>query len=220
MKIISFINSKGGVGKTTLAINLAAYLYNRIGVNTGERILLVDADPQGSVRDWLDASVKSHKFDVIAADRKGTLLSLPEVIKASNYAYTIIDTPGKLGDITAVAITISDLCLIPICPSPYDLWATFDVVDLLTTRHQITEGKPEAAYVINRAIPTTKISKEVAEYISTCAFPIVGEPIVQRVSYAGCARQGATIYDTDNKSAKNEIDMLGDAVIKILGEQA
>jgi chromosome partitioning protein len=155
---------------------------------------------------------------VIAADRKNTLLDVPSISLAGGYEYTIIDTPGRLADITAAAITISDLCLIPICPSPYDLWATFDIVELLQTRHQLTNGRPEAAYVINRAVPATKISKSVKEYLETCAFPVIGEPIVQRVTYAESARLGMTIYDTHNDSAIKEMSLLGDAVVNMLGE--
>jgi chromosome partitioning protein len=65
MKVISLINSKGGVGKTTLAINLSAYLYNCMSRDIDKRILLVDADPQGSVRDWKEAQKQDSKFDVI-----------------------------------------------------------------------------------------------------------------------------------------------------------
>lgn len=220
MKIISLINSKGGVGKTTLAINLAAYLYHHTPVHTAPRILVVDADKQGSVRDWQEAftgSENRYRFDVVAADRKATLASIKDVIEASNYAYTIIDTPGNISDITTTAISISDVCLIPICPSPYDVWATFDIVELIKTRQQVTDGLPVAAYVINRAIPNTRISKEVADYLETCALPIIGEPITQRVDYASSAKEGMTIYDTPNRAAKAEINALGEGVLIRLG---
>jgi chromosome partitioning protein len=215
MKIISFLNSKGGVGKTTLAINLAKYLYlynySKID-DIKPRILLVDADPQGSVRDWQEAG-SQNAIDVIAADRKQTLSSLPSLLGKSDYDYVLIDTPGKVTDIMAAAVAISDVCLIPVCPSPYDLWASNDVAEIVEVRRALANDKPECYYVMNRCIPKTKISKEVIEYLNTRPFTILGKPITQRVVYAQSATEGGTIYDTDNEGARDDMHALGNALI-------
>lgn len=227
MKIISFLNSKGGVGKTTLAINVSRYLYIYMsrfiqrefldGKPSGElpKILLIDADPQGSVRDWQEAGEQTD-IQIIAADRRQTLLSATAFIDKGNYDFIVIDTPGKTSDLMATAISISDVCLIPVQPSPYDLWASNDIVELIQTRQMITNGKPEAFYVLNRCIPNTKIGKEVSEYLKTCPLETLGETVCQRVVYAESARYGCTVFDSSNEQAKIEISKLGESLISVL----
>lgn len=210
MKIISFLNSKGGVGKTTLSTNLSRYLYidNSIKQN---KVLLVDADPQGSVRDWNESGCQ-NEIHIIVADRKETLFKLPAYLKESGYDYVIIDTPGKAQEITGSAIAISDLCLIPVQPSPYDLWASHDVVDLITARHTVTNGQPDTFYVLNRCIPNTKISAEVKQHLEEGEIQLMGKPIHQRVVYSETARYGKTVFDASIDAAINEISRLGEQI--------
>jgi chromosome partitioning protein len=215
MKIISFLNSKGGVGKTTLCVNIARYLYLCNSLNKDEhksRVLLVDSDPQGSIRDWQEAG-SQQDIDVIAADRKQTLISLPNVLENQSYDFVLIDTPGKATEISAAAIAISDICLIPIQPSPYDLWASNDISELITTRQTLSYGKPDAFYILNRCIPNSKIGNDVRDYLATCPFPVLGKSIVQRVVYAESAKNGQTIFESDNEGARDDMHVLGKALI-------
>lgn len=227
MKIISFLNSKGGVGKSTLCINLAAFLQTYKCTDEqfvpctdvddpGLKVLVVDADPQGSVRDWFDAGGDAVGFELIAADRKQTLLQLPEVLKNSSYDFVLIDTPGKVSDLMAAAIAISDICLLPVQPSPYDLWAIQDVIDLLVTRQTIANNTPQAYFVLNRCIPNTRLSKEVVEHLSKCTFGTLARPIYQRECYKQSAVLGHTIFNTDNLPARAEITSLGLATFNAL----
>jgi chromosome partitioning protein len=82
MKIISLINSKGGVGKTTLSVCIAAYLKTQ-----NKKVLLVDADPQGSLRDWKELGGDDNDFEITVADRRQVLINLPKLIKHANYDY-------------------------------------------------------------------------------------------------------------------------------------
>src|SRR6187402_911240 len=124
MKTISFLNSKGGVGKTTLSINLARSLQL-----SDNRVSLIDADAQGNLRDWysMNTTGLSYKF----ADRKPLLLAAHKEAKDDKFDYLVIDTPGKLLNICSNAISISDLVVIPLTPSPLDLWGTIDMIDLV-----------------------------------------------------------------------------------------
>lgn len=222
--IISFLNTKGGVGKTTLCVNLSRYLYlykYRI-LNQDKaknepvekpRILLVDADPQGSLRDWQEAGCQVD-IDVIAADRRQTLAQLSSLLNKQAYDYVLIDTPGKAADITSVAITLSDLCVIPVQPSPYDLWASNDIAELIEIRQTIANGKPKAFYVLNRCIALTNIYKEADKYLCEQHFPIIGRAITQRVIYSASAKNGQTVFDYQNMIAQEEISALGRALIK------
>lgn len=214
MKIISFLNSKGGVGKTTLCVNIADYLFS-----IGHTVLVVDADPQGSVRDWLE-SRPSHliTFDVIAADRKQTLLNLPHILKSTErYSHVLIDTPGKLTDIVASAISMSNLCLIPIQPSPYDVWSTQSIMELIKIRQEIARTL-KAAIVINRAIPNTIIGKEVMEELRKCDIPVLRQSVNQRVIYAHSAGIGETAINQKNMDAYNEVVSLGKEIQELLHE--
>lgn len=202
MRIISFLNSKGGVGKTTLCVNLADDFYQR-----GKSVLVVDADPQGSVRDWREARGEQETFDIIAADRKQTLLQLQSTLILKKYDYVLIDTPGKLTDLTSTAITLSDLCLLPVQPSAYDLWSTQSVIELVKIRQEINP-KLKAALIINRAIPNTLVCKEALAELNKCEMPVLKQVISQRVAYAHAVSEGQTVFNLKNRDALEEISNL------------
>jgi chromosome partitioning protein len=202
MEIWSLINSKGGVGKTTIGTNIAHAL-----VLAGHRVCLIDADPQGSVRDWQEKSSWDH-FPVIGLDRKQSLKMLKSLIRESEFDYAIIDTPGKAIDTVGVSISLSNKIVIPIQPSPYDVWATSDVVEVIKARQEVAKGQPAAAFIINRAIKNTKLGKDVNEALQDYSFPVLPTPIIQRVGYAQAAALGKTVFLEGFKDAADEIRKL------------
>jgi len=152
---ISILNQKGGSGKTTLATNIASGL-----TCIGGRVLLVDTDPQGSARDWRAAN-ENGGLPVIGLDRPSLSKDLRDFSKP--YDIVVIDGAPQLKEMAAAAIKISDAILIPVQPSPYDIWATADLVELIKARQEITDGKTQAAFIVSRAIQNTKLSNEVFE---------------------------------------------------------
>jgi chromosome partitioning protein len=113
--IISIINEKGGVGKTTLTTNLAA-AYQRMG----KTVLLVDSDPQGSLRDWHAAAGENNTHPpVVAMDRAVQFKDLAGL--AANYDIVLIDGAPSVQELAVAAIKASHVVLIPVQPSPYDL---------------------------------------------------------------------------------------------------
>ena len=200
-KIIGIINQKGGVGKTTLSVNLAMGLKQ-----TGDRVLLVDSDPQGSARDW-HAVGNGELLTVIGLDRP----TLDKDVKAlkDNYDWIVIDGPPKLADMTIAAIRCSDVVLIPVQPSPYDIWATEDTIDLIKARQQVTEGLPKSAVLISRQITNTKLGREVREAINGYEIPTFNFSTCQRVVYAETAAKGGTVLDmAPNSEAAIEIKQI------------
>jgi len=95
------------------------------------------------------------------------------------------------------AIKAADFVLIPVQPSPYDIWATADLVDLVKQRIEVTDGRLRAAFVVSRAIKGTRIGAEVAEALGGYGLPILEARITQRVSYPGTAAAGMTVMDSE-----------------------
>lgn len=189
MKIIAFLNQKGGVGKTTLATNIARAIQT-----DGHNVLLVDSDPQGSARDWRAAN-EDHSLPVVGLDRKTLDKDIRAVSKG--YDYIVIDGAPQLAELSAAAIKCADLVLIPVQPSPYDVWACGDLIDLLKARQEVTDGKPKAGFVISRVIKHTQLSRDVVEALGDYGLPVLDETVGQRQAYPKTAAQGLTVIDTD-----------------------
>ena len=122
--IIGFLNQKGGVGKTTLSVNIAATL-----AESGSRVLLIDADPQGSALDWAAARQADPIISVVGFPRATIHREIAQI--GQGYDHIIIDGPPRVTDLARSAIMASDIVLIPVQPSPYDIWASEEVVKLI-----------------------------------------------------------------------------------------
>jgi len=191
MEVIAVLNQKGGAGKTTIATHLARGLQMR-----GADVLLVDSDPQGSARDW--AAVREDQpVPVVGIDRPTIERDLKSVAQKD---FVVIDGAPQANDLAVSATKAADCVLIPVQPSPYDIWATSDLVDLVKQRIEITEGKLKVAFVISRAIKGTKIGAEVTESLAEYGLPILQSRITQRVIYPVSAANGTTVLDQEPRS--------------------
>ena len=207
MKIISVLNQKGGAGKTTIATHLARAIQI-----AGSSVILVDSDPQGSARDWA-AAREDQPVTVVGIDRptierdvKGLALS----------DYYIIDGAPQAADLAVSAIKAADLVLIPVQPSPYDIWATADLVDLIKQRIEITDGKLQAVFLISRAIPNTRLGADIASGLEGYGLPVLSTRINQHVSYPGSAIYGQTVFDTEpNSDAAKDFIKLQAEIVQI-----
>lgn len=208
MQVIAVLNQKGGSGKTTIATHLARSLQI-----DGHDVLLVDSDPQGSARDW--AAVREDQpVTVVGIDRPTIERDLKGVAKKD---FVVIDGAPQAADLAVSAIKAATFILIPVQPSPYDIWATADLVDLVKQRIEITEGKLQAAFVVSRAIKGTKIGAEVNEALAGYGLPVLEARISQRVIYPGTAAIGTTVLDDepDGEAAK-EIRALATEIVQKL----
>jgi chromosome partitioning protein len=198
--IIAILNQKGGAGKTTISVNLAMALQQ-----SGQKVLLVDSDPQGSARDW-HAAGNGNLLTVIGLDRP----TLDKDIKALNgYNKILIDGAPQLAEMAVSAIKCADIVLIPVQPSPYDIWAAEDLVEVIKTRQQVTNGKPKAAFVISRQITNTNLGKEVRDALNGYELPVFQAGTFQRIIYAKTAATGNTVLDAEpNSEAAIEIKQI------------
>lgn len=193
--IISVQNQKGGVGKTTLAIHISHALKLQKKTN---RILLIDADPQGSARDWSAARQSEPPFSVIAIDRPVLHREIPAIVE--NYDHIIIDGPPRASELARSAISAADLVLIPVQPSPYDVWAAQEIIGLIQEASVFKENL-KSAFAINRKIVNTAIGRDVIDALTNFNTPILKSQICQRVAFAESAATGQTVLETSPKSA-------------------
>jgi chromosome partitioning protein len=204
--IISLLQEKGGVGKTTLAINLSALLQDK-----GHSVLLVDSDPQGSARDW-HAVNEGEVLDVIGLDRPTIDKDIKQFQK--QYDYILVDGAPRFCSTSTKIIMFSDIVLIPIMPSPYDVWASQTLVELIKQRQDITGGLPKAAFVISRQVSNTKIGKEVRDVIKDYGLPVLMNGTFSRTVYPETAGKGLTVLNLNKGNpATTEIMNLVDEII-------
>lgn len=188
MPVLAVLNQKGGAGKTTIATHLARALQLE-----GKSVLLVDSDPQGSARDW--AAVREDQpVPVVGIDRPMIERDLPNLARAD---FVVIDGAPQAANLAVSAIKAANAVLIPVQPSPYDIWATADLVELVKQRIEVTDGKLKAAFVVSRAIKGTRMGAEVTEALTGYGLPVLESRITQRVSYPTTAAAGTTVLDAE-----------------------
>ena len=186
--IIGVLNQKGGVGKTTIAVNLASCFSH-----AGRSVLLVDADPQGSALAWSGVRVAEPAFAVVGMAKPTLHRELPTLAK--NYDVVVIDGAPRVNELARAAILASDLVLIPVQPSPYDVWAAADTVQLIREA-RIYKENLKAAFVLNRKIANTAIGRDFASALDQFAdTPLLDVSLIQRVVYAESAARGLSVLE-------------------------
>ena len=210
--IIALCNQKGGAGKTTLAIHLA----HAISLSK-KRVLLVDSDPQGSASGWAAAREEASPFPVIQMARDSLHRDLPAI--AADYQHCVIDTPPRVSALARSAILASDLVIVPVQPSSYDVWAAGETVQLIQEAQQF---KPDikAVFIINRRITGTAIGKEIEGALAEMPFPILKTVIAQRVAFAESSAGYTVIESSVNSAAASEIKALSKEILKVMGTKS
>lgn len=206
--IICLSSLKGGSGKTTLAVHLA----HAISLSN-KKVILIDSDPQGSSQGWAASREDKPPFPVVGMARNTLHRDLPPLLE--NYDHCVIDTPPRVSALARTSILASDLVLIPVQPSSYDVWAASETVNLI----QEAQGfKPEikAAFIINRRITNTAISREVAEALSDYDFPLLKTTIGQRVIFSESSAGYSVMELAPSSTATKEIKKLSQELMKMM----
>ena len=208
--IIGILNQKGGVGKTTLSACIAHELARR---SSADEVLVVDSDPQQSSLNWSEVREGKLPFAVIGFSKKSLHRDLPPIAK--NYKYVIIDGPPRVTELARSCIMASDLVLIPCTPSPYDIWASSETVELVKEATLYKE-KLKGVFAINRKITNTAIGRDVVDALKDMELPVLSAHINQRVIFAEAAASGKTVFDIEPEGkAANEIIALVDEILKL-----
>ena len=210
--IVTLLNQKGGVGKTTLALHLAGEWSRE-----GKRVTLIDADPQGSALDWSAQRTREGSprlFGVIGLARDTLHREAPEL--ARDVDYVVIDGPPRVATLTRSALLAADLVLIPAQPSPFDGWASGEILRLIEEA-QIFRPQAAARFVLNRCAARTIIARETAASLAGHDPPVLSARIGQRVAFADAAQSGRLVDEVDDASmAAREIAALALEVAGLL----
>lgn len=208
---IAFVNQKGGVGKTTLAVHVADALARR-----GVKVLLVDADQQESALEWSAYRKGDPLFPVVGMAKNTIHKELPMI--ASGYEITVIDGPARYGDTTASAIAASDIVFIPVQPSSYDVWASEDVIKLIKEASVTRDFR--TAFILNRKIVNSAIGRDVRKALAKYSYPVLKTAICNRVSFSDTVGDGLTVTEASPRSlAAQEIDHLTTDIMEFMDEQ-
>ncbi len=211
--IIGLLNQKGGVGKTTLSVNIAHELVRR---NNESKILIADADPQQSSLAWSEARNTTPPFNIIGLAKNSIHRDLPPI--TVGYDFTIIDGPAKSSELARSCIMASDIVIIPCTPSAYDVWASKDTVSLLAEA-RIYKETIQGVFVINRKIANTAIGRDVVEALEVLQLPVLKSHVSQRVVFAEAAGAGMTVFELDQKGkASQEIVNLVNEILTLIKE--
>ena len=210
--IVALLNQKGGVGKTTLALHLAGELAIQ-----GARVLVLDADPQGSALDWAEQRTRSgleRRFGVIGLARESLHREAPALAQGADYL--VIDGPPRVTGIARSALLAADLVLVPVQPSPFDGWASAEMLRLLDEA-RLFRPELRARFVLNRCAARTLIARDTAAALAEQQPPMLRSRIGQRVAFADAASSGRLVDEADGSgSAAQEIAAFGAAVLEAM----
>ena len=193
--IVALLNQKGGVGKTTLALHLAGEWSRE-----GKRVTLIDADPQGSALDWSEQRARGgfpRLFGVVGLARDTLHREAPEM--ARDFDHVVIDGPPRVAALMRSALLAADLVLVPAQPSPFDGWASGEMLKLIEEA-RIFRAQLVARFVLNRCAARTVIARETAETLAGHEPPVLAARIGQRVVFADAAQSGRLVAEFDNTS--------------------
>lgn len=217
-KIITVCNQKGGSGKTTLTMQLAGTLAKR-----KNKVLVVDADPQGTATRWAASADDDNPFPASVVGLSAANEKVHREVRKliDDYDFVIIDCPPAADSpVPQSALLIADLALVPVIPSPLDLWASVGIRKIIENVSEINETL-KARLVVNQCQPRTNLAQETFTVLSEFGIPVCDNYLRQRTVYRQSAVFGQTVHDFGAKAsdASEEVKDLTQEILSILSEK-
>lgn len=198
---VALANSKGGVGKSTVSVHLAAWTHER-GLRTG----LVDADVQGASSLWLHEAVP--EIPVFRLQTPDDILDqVPRL--AVQFDVLVLDGPAGLSEVTRAVLLLANLALLPCGPSALDLRAAREAIRVVRQAQQIRGGPPQAVLVPNKLQVQYRLSQEMLAAAGSLGVPVMSG-LRLRQAFADAAGQGTLVWRMDRRgeAAAAELDLL------------
>ncbi len=211
-RVIAVVNQKGGAGKTTVAMLLAGALGE-----AGHRVLVADADPQNTARHWAGQGVG---FPAEVEDYSGEEGKLHKRLRKrlDEFDYVVIDSPpAASAPVTGSALRLAHLALVPIVPSPLDIWASARIREAIEAA-RMKNPELHARIVLNQLQPHTLMSREVIALLPEFGIPLLSASLRSRTVYRECAAGGTTVSALGSRArmAQMELDFLRRRVLALL----
>jgi chromosome partitioning protein len=194
MRTIVVATQKGGSGKSTIVAHLGV-----AAAENGQRVALIDTDPQGSLAGW--GARREADTPIVAA---ASLLRLAEAIEAARAAemtLCVVDTPGSFGAAEANAIALADFILVPARPSPFDLGAIAKTLDVVRAT-----GKP-AAIVLTQCRPVGSEAAEMRAALAGCEVEVLVETIGVRVAFVTAITGGLAVTEFERSDSAAVVEI-------------
>ncbi len=207
LKILTLLNQKGGVSKTTLALCLASRW-----LLLGKKVVVVDADPQASAKYWKEIQNSESTLSGVDVYKAEHATDVLEVKGLEGYDYVIIDTPGTDKLVTDKSIEVADAVIIPVQPSAFDIHASLDTLALVND-HQVP-----VAYCVTRMITRSYLGKDAEKALTGTGAKIVKHGMGQYTAYVRSIGNGevpGTMFP--GSPAARNMESVGQAVEEVFG---
>jgi chromosome partitioning protein len=200
--IIVIANSKGGVGKSTVAVHLAAWLNDQ-----GHRVILADCDSQQSSSEWIREAAPQVR--TVRLDNPDVILNELPVL-AQDADFVVADGPGSQTETSRALLLRADLAIVPCKASMLEVRALAKATDVLRQAQDIRAGQPKAVIVLSMVGKNYRLTKDMKEAAAALHLPMASTPLILRQVFADAPGQGAVVGKLGSRAheAAHEVDKL------------